>query len=54
MLVSVEPAVAGSVHASVYVQTKVDAVVGVASLAVLPGAAAATLPPIRQDPRVGS
>lgn len=54
VLVSVEPAVAGSVHASVYVQTKVDAVVGVASLAVLPGAAAATLPPIRQDPRVGS
>lgn len=53
-LVSVEPAAAGIVHASVAVQVELDDVVGVASLAVLPGAAAATLPPIRQDPRVAS
>lgn len=52
-LVSVEP-VGGIVHASVAVQANLDEVVGVAALAVLPGAAAATLPPIRQDPRVGS
>lgn len=54
VLVAVRPAAAGAVHASLAVRAGLDGVTGVASLAVLPGAAAATLPPIRQDPRVGS
>ncbi|MFT3861758.1 DUF5719 family protein [Micropruina sp.] len=52
-LVGVQPETTGAIHASVAVRSDLDGVTGVASLAVLPGAAAATLPPIRQDVRVG-
>ena len=54
VLVGVEPETPGIVHASMAVSADLDGIAGVSSLAVLPGAAAATLPPIRQDPRVGS
>ena len=54
VLVGVEPAGPGSLHASVAVRANLDGFTGVSSLAILSGAAAATLPPIRQDPRVGS
>lgn len=54
VLVAVEPGTPGTVHASVAVRNDLDGITGVSSLAVLPGAAAATLPPIRQDPRVGA
>lgn len=54
VLVAVEPGTQGTVHASVAVRNDLDGITGVSSLAVLPGAAAATLPPIRQDPRVGA
>lgn len=54
VLIGVEPAASSVLYASVAVRAALDGVTGVSSLAVLPGAAAATLPPIRQDPRVGS
>ena len=54
VLIGVTPETPGTVHASVAVRSDLDGVTGVASLAVLPGAAAATTPPIRHDPRVGS
>lgn len=54
VLIGVTPEAPGTVHASVAVRSDLDGVTGVASLAVLPGAAAATTPPIRHDPRVGS
>jgi hypothetical protein len=54
VVITVTPEAPRTVHASVAVRADLDAVTGVASLAVLPGAAAATLPPIRHDPRVGS
>ena len=54
LLVDVEPDVPGAVQASVAVRANLDALIGVSSLAVMSSAAAATLPPIRQDPRVGA
>lgn len=54
LLVAIEPGRPGAVHASVAVRVRIGDVTGVASAAVLPGAAAATLPPVRPDPRVGS
>lgn len=54
VLIGVTPETPGTVHASVAVRSDLEGVTGVASLAVLPGAAAATTPPIRHDPRVGS
>ena len=54
VLIAVEPQSPGIVHASVAVRARLDDVIGVSSLAVHPGAAAAVLPPIRQDPRAGS
>ena len=54
VLIAVEPQSPGIVHASVAVRARLDDVIGVSSLAVHPGAAAAVLPPIRQDPRVGT
>lgn len=54
VLIGVQPGASGALYASVAVRAALEGVTGVASLAVLPGAAAATLPPIRHDPRVGS
>ena len=54
VLIGVQPGAPGALYASVAVRAALEGVTGVASLAVLPGAAAATLPPIRHDPRVGS
>lgn len=54
MLVRVEPGTPGTLHASVAITRQLGGVTGIASLAILPGAAATVLPPIREDPRVGS
>ncbi|MFT4216660.1 MAG: DUF5719 family protein [Micropruina sp.] len=53
VLITIEPQ-SGAVHASVAVQTTIGKVTGVASAAVLPVAVASSLPPIRQDGRLGS
>lgn len=52
-LVRLEPQTPGVLHASVAVRARLNDLVGTASLAVSSGAAAASLPPIRHDPRVG-
>ncbi|MFT4297546.1 MAG: DUF5719 family protein [Micropruina sp.] len=52
--ITVEPRGTGPVHATVGVRIPVEGVTGVASLAILPGTEATALPPLRQDPRVGS
>lgn len=52
-LVRVEPETPGALHVSVAVRVRLNDLVGTASLALTSGAAAASLPPIRHDPRVG-
>jgi uncharacterized protein DUF5719 len=51
VLIELEPQAPAAVHASVAVRNETGD--GVGSAAVLPGVAATSLPPIRQDPRLG-
>lgn len=52
-LVRVEPETPGVLYASVAVRARLNDLVGTASLAMVSGAAAADLPEIRHDPRIG-
>lgn len=54
VLITLEPRTPGALHASAAVSVQLGKVTGVASLAVLPGVATVTLPPVRHDPRLGS
>lgn len=54
VLIAVEPRAPGTIHASVGVRTELDDVLGTSSLAIRSVGASATLPPLRQDPRLGS
>jgi len=52
VLITIQPRTPAVVHASVAVRARLDDVIGISSLAIHPGSAAAALPPIRQDPGV--
>ena len=53
LLITVEPATPGAVHASLGVRRTIGDLAGTSSLAVLPGPAPVELPPVRHDPRAG-
>lgn len=54
VLIAVEPQTPGTIHASVGVRAELDDVLGTSSLAIRAGGASTSLPPLRQDPRLGS
>lgn len=53
VLIAVEPATPGVIHASLGVRVRIDGVLGTSSLSIRSGAASTTLPPVRRDARLG-